>query len=85
MSQQLLQRCPTVVHEQVRPQVPLLQEATGCRGRGGDFGHRDVEAQAPELLHKLLPRRLGLVSAEPQLQARRFDPVEEKRQRVKQA
>jgi len=80
-SQHPLQRCPTVVHEQVRPQAALLQNAAGCGRWGSDFGHGDVKAHALELLHKLLPGRLGFVSAEPQLQTRCFDPVEQKQQR----
>lgn len=76
VSQHLLQRCPTVVHKQVRPQAALLQNAAGCWCWGSDFIHGDVKAHALELLHKLLPGRLGFVSAEPQLQPRCFDPVE---------
>lgn len=76
VSQDLLQHRPTVVHEQVRPQAALLQDVAGCWCWGSDFGHGDVKAHALQLLHEILPGRLGFVSAEPQLQTRGFDPVE---------
>lgn len=69
------------MHQQVRSEATLLQEAAGGRGRRRHFGHRDVEAQGPQLLHKILPGRLGLVGAELQLQPSSFDPVEGRQQR----
>lgn len=61
------QWCPTIVHEQMWPQPTLLQKAAGCWCWGGDFSHRDVKAQALQLLHEFLSGRLCFVSAEPQL------------------
>lgn len=69
------------MHQQVRPQATLLQEAAGGRRGRRHFGHRDVEAQGPQLPHEILPGRLGFVGAELQLQPRGFDPVEEQQQR----
>lgn len=73
--------CPTVVHQQVWPQAALPQQAAGGRRRRRHFGHGDVEAQAPQLPHKILPGRLGLVGAQLQLQPRGFDPVGGRQQR----